>query len=65
MYIRESAYSERQTQSGARCFSNKTVRKCTNYIYYSITIATDFYSQNAGFYIFQTVPSRKGKNNAG
>ena len=46
MYIRESAYSERQTQSGARCFSNKTVRKCTNYIYYSITIATDFYSQN-------------------
>ena len=30
MNIRESAYSERRTKSGARCVSNKTVRKYEN-----------------------------------
>ena len=39
MNIRESAYSERRTKSGARCVSNKTVRKYKHKLQFSHTIS--------------------------
>ena len=54
-YIRVSAYSERRTKSGARCVSNKTVRKYKHKSQFSHTIS-DKNSEFLGF------PREKIKN---